>query len=211
MKITIEGASEAFAEKVLALAAQQGAELTVATVDTGWTVDRAERYLRSLPAGARRFAEMVVVDGDGYLDAEQLRRVLGKLNGPTVALSRAMPRGVREGWWPEGTSAPISPVWDPDNPSWHKNIAYQMAKENVPLFRAALTRLTSAKGAADSPGPSPGAWDHGDAPSALAPAAVGSDWADEDVPSAFAPHPSWSSDDDTAPRVDFNAVDEEDR
>ncbi|MFF4796612.1 hypothetical protein ACFY2M_45055 [Streptomyces sp. NPDC001276] len=110
---------------VLALAAQQGAELTVATVDTGWTVDRAERYLRSLPAGARRFAEMVVVDGDGYIDAEQLRQVLGKLNGPTVALSRAVPRGVREGWWPEGISAPISPVWDPDNPSWHKNIAYR--------------------------------------------------------------------------------------
>ncbi|GAB7109605.1 hypothetical protein JCM4814A_79200 [Streptomyces phaeofaciens JCM 4814] len=141
MKITIEGASEAFAEKVLTLAAQQGAELTVTAVDTGWTVDRAERYLRSLPAGARRFAEMVVVDGDGYLDAEQLRQVLGKLNGPTVALSRAVPRGVREGWWPEGVTAPISPVWDPDNPSWHKNIAYQMATENVPVFRTAFERL----------------------------------------------------------------------
>lgn len=141
VKITIEGASEAFAEKVLTLAAQQGAELTVTAVDTGWTVDRAERYLRSLPAGARRFAEMVVVDGDGYLDAEQLRQVLGKLNGPTVALSRAVPRGVREGWWPEGVTAPISPVWDPDNPSWHKNIAYQMATENVPVFRTAFERL----------------------------------------------------------------------
>ncbi|MEU4038725.1 hypothetical protein [Streptomyces collinus] len=140
MKITIEGASEQFAEKVLVLAAQHGAELAVTTVDTGWTVDRAERYLRSLPAGARRFAKMVV-DGDGYLDAEQLRQALGKLNGPTVALSRAVPRGVREGWWPEGISAPISPVWDPDNPSWHKNIAYQMTKENVPTFRAAISRL----------------------------------------------------------------------
>ncbi|MFG2884889.1 hypothetical protein ACGFYV_21805 [Streptomyces sp. NPDC048297] len=156
MKITIEGASEMFAEKVLALAAQQGAELTVATVDTGWTVDRAERYLRSLPAGARRFAEMVVVDGGGYIDASQLRQVLGKLNGPTVALSRAIPRGVREGWWPEGTSAPISPVWDPDNPSWHKNIAYQMAKENVPVFRAAIAQLALAKGAAGSLGLNPG-------------------------------------------------------
>ncbi|MFD9097802.1 hypothetical protein [Streptomyces collinus] len=155
MKITIEGASEEFAEKVLALAARQGAELTVATVDTGWTVDRAERYLRSLPAGARRFAEMVVVDGDGYIDAERLRHVLGKLNGPTVALSRAVPRGVREGWWPEGINAPISPVWDPDNPSWHKNIAYQMAKENVPIFRAAITQLSFAQGLSDPRGLSP--------------------------------------------------------
>ncbi|MFD4412474.1 hypothetical protein [Streptomyces sp. NPDC058475] len=150
MKITIEGASEEFAEKVLILAAQEGAELNVATVDTSWTVDRAERYLRSLPAGARRFAEMVVVDGDGYLEADQLRQVLGRLNGPTVALSRAMPRGVREGWWTEGTTAPISPVWDPDNPSWHKNIAYQMTKENVPVFRAAIARMAVAKGAAES-------------------------------------------------------------
>ncbi|MGW1807188.1 hypothetical protein [Streptomyces sp. NPDC002078] len=149
MKITIEGASEEFAEKVILLAAQQGAELTVATVDTGWTVDRAERYLRSLPAGARRFAAMVVVDGDGYIDADQLRSVLGRLNGPTIALSRAMPRGVREGWWPEGTSAPITPVWDPDNPSWHKNIAYQMAKENVPIFREAITRMAITTAAAD--------------------------------------------------------------
>jgi hypothetical protein len=148
VKITIEGASEEFTEKVIRLAAQQGAELTVATVDTGWTVDRAERYLRSLPAGARRFAAMVVVDGDGYIEADQLRAVLGRLNGPTVALSRAMPRGVREGWWPEGTSAPISPVWDPDNPSWHRNIAYQMAKENVPIFREAIARM-AITGAAD--------------------------------------------------------------
>ncbi|MEU6601991.1 hypothetical protein [Streptomyces flaveolus] len=167
MKITIEGASEEFAEKVLRLAAQEGAELNVATVDTRWTVDRAERYLRSLPAGARRFAEIVVVDGDGYIEAEQLRQVLGRLNGPTVALSRAMPRGVREGWWPEGTSAPISPVWDPDNPSWHRNIAYQMAKENVPIFRAALARMSTAEQEAEAA--SAGIW-VGDAPSALAPA-----------------------------------------
>ncbi|MGW0792611.1 hypothetical protein ACWD04_31430 [Streptomyces sp. NPDC002911] len=84
---------------------------------------------------------MVVLYGDGYLDADQLRSVVGKLNGPTVALSRAVPRGVREGWWPEGTRAPITPVYDPDNPSWHKNIAYEMTRENVPVFREAIARL----------------------------------------------------------------------
>ncbi|MEU3891329.1 hypothetical protein [Streptomyces sp. NPDC029041] len=171
MKITIEGASEEFAEKVLALAAQQGAELTVATVQTGWTVDRAERYLRSLPAGARRFAEMVIVDGDGYIDADQLRAVLGKLNGPTVALSRAIPRGVKAGWWPEGTPPPINPVSDPDNPSWRQNIAYRMDAGNVPVFREALVRMATTQRGAEHEAESvtAGVWE-GDAPSALAPA-----------------------------------------
>ncbi|WP_236655450.1 hypothetical protein [Streptacidiphilus carbonis] len=145
MKITIEGASADFARELVALAAQQHATLTITTVESGWTADRAERYLRSLTGSARRFAEMVIVEGDGYLDADQLRAVLGKLNGPTVALSRAVPRGVKAGWWPEGTPAPITPVSDPDNPSWHQNIAYRMDTENVPVFRSAIARLATAR------------------------------------------------------------------
>ncbi|MFI2764892.1 hypothetical protein ACH5A3_39690 [Streptomyces echinatus] len=152
MKITIEGASEEFERKLLDLVAEHRHELTV-TADTDWTVDRAERYLRSLTAGARQFAKLVVTGGErpGYIDADQLRHAVGKLNGPTVALSRAIPRGVREGWWPEGTSAPINPVWDPDNPSWHKNIAYEMAEQNVPVFQAALTRLPAAEASPADP------------------------------------------------------------
>lgn len=144
MKFTVEGASEAFERKLLSLLAEHRHELVI-TADTEWTVERAERYLRSLTAGARRFATMVVLDGDGYLDADHLRSVLGKLNGPTVALSRAVPRGVREGWWPEGTGAPITPVWDPDNPSWHKSIAYEMTRENVSVFREALALLDAGR------------------------------------------------------------------
>ncbi|MFF7534682.1 hypothetical protein ACFZB2_37140 [Streptomyces bobili] len=140
MKITIEGASPEFERKLFDLIAGHRHELTV-SADTEWTVERAERYLRSLPASARRFAEMVVVGGDGYADADVLRSVLGKLNGPTVALSRALPRGVREGWWPEGTSAPITVVYDPENPSWQKAIAYEMTRANVPVFREALRNL----------------------------------------------------------------------
>ncbi|MFI9311233.1 hypothetical protein [Streptomyces triculaminicus] len=154
MKITIEGASEEFAEKLVVLAAQHRAELTV--IDTAWTVERAERYLRSLPAGARKFAEIVVMDNDGYADADTLRQALGKLNGPTVALSRAIPRGVREGWWPEGTRAPISAVYDPDNPSWHKNIAYEMTSDTVPVFRMAFAPIIAARAAAESMGLYPG-------------------------------------------------------
>ncbi|MFJ6889881.1 hypothetical protein ACIQRC_34245 [Streptomyces californicus] len=153
MKIIIEGASQGFARELVALAAQHHADLTITTVETGWTADRAERYLSSLTGSARRFAEMVIVDGDGYIEADQLRSALGKLNGPTVALSRALPRGVKRGWWPEGTPAPITPVSDPNNPSWHQNIAYRMDRENVPVFRDAVARLasvrsTTARGAA---------------------------------------------------------------
>ncbi|CAM5373254.1 putative protein OS=Streptomyces fumanus OX=67302 GN=GCM10018772_70660 PE=4 SV=1 [Streptomyces fumanus] len=155
MKITIEGASEEFERKLLDLLAEHRHELAV-TADTEWTVERAERYLRSLPAGARRFAEMVVVDGDGYADADTLRSVLGKLNGPTVALSRAIPRGVREGWWPEGTRAPITVVYDPENPSWQKAKGYEMTSENVPVFRSAIARMAIAKGAAEAMGITPG-------------------------------------------------------
>ena len=155
MRITIEGASPEFERKLLALYAEHRSELTL-SVDTEWDVDRAERYLRSLPAGARHFARLVVVDGDGRADADLLREEIGKLNGPTVALSRAIPRGVRAGWWPEGTTAPISVVYDPDNPSWQRAIAYEMAKANVPVFRDAFARLALAKQAAGSLGLYPG-------------------------------------------------------
>ncbi|WLQ53698.1 hypothetical protein P8A21_39815 (plasmid) [Streptomyces poriferorum] len=156
MEIIIKGATEEFAEKLVALAAQHHAELTISTVQPGWTVDRAERYLRDLTAGSRRMAEMVFVDGDGYIDAEQLRNVVGKLNGPSNGLKRAVDRGVRKGWWPEGTPAPITPVSDPNNPSWHQNIAYQMDREILPVFREALTRIAAAKKAAEDLGITPG-------------------------------------------------------
>ncbi|MCK2145357.1 hypothetical protein ACWGS5_30425 [Streptomyces albidoflavus] len=86
-----------------------------------------------------------MVDGDGSADADTLRSTLGKLNGPRVALSRAVPRGVKAGWWPEGTAAPITVVYVPDSASWRKAIAYEMASENVPVFRAAFARLSAAQ------------------------------------------------------------------
>ncbi|MFJ8697351.1 hypothetical protein [Streptomyces roseolilacinus] len=149
MEIIIKGASEEFTEKLVALAAQHHAELSISTVRPGWTVDRAERYLRDLTASSRRMAEMVIVDGDGYIDADHLRRVLGKLNGPSNSLKRTVDRGVRKGWWPEGTPAPITPVSDPNNPSWHQTIAYRMDKELVPVFREALTRIVSPQATDD--------------------------------------------------------------
>lgn len=156
MEIIVKGATEEFAEKLVALAAQHHAGLTISTVQPGWTVDRAERYLRDLTAGSRRMAEMVTVDGAGYIEADHLRRVLGALNGPSNGLKRAVDRGVRKGWWPEGTPRPIVPVSDPNNPSWHQNIAYRMDQELVPVFREAITRIVAGRKAAEAMGITPG-------------------------------------------------------
>ncbi|MEV6357921.1 hypothetical protein [Streptomyces hydrogenans] len=156
MEIIIKGATEKFAEKVILLAAQENAKVSISTVQPGWTVDRAERYLRDLTAGARRMAEMVIVEGDGYLDADHIRRVVGALNGPANSLKRAVDRGIREGWLPEETQAAVTPVSNPDNPSWHQNIAYRMDAELVPTFREALTRIVATKKAAEAMGITPG-------------------------------------------------------
>ncbi|MFE5847694.1 hypothetical protein ACFQ7N_39350 [Streptomyces niveus] len=144
MKITIEGASPAFERELLALIADHRHELTL-SAGTEWTVDRAETYLASLPANGRAFAQQVIY-ADGMKDADELREVFESLRGPTISLSRAVTRGVREGWWPQGTQAPINPMYDPDNPSWQRAVAYTMTSENVIVFRAAHDRLTGGQG-----------------------------------------------------------------
>ncbi|WP_327687075.1 hypothetical protein [Streptomyces sp. NBC_00467] len=147
MKITIEGASPEFERKLLALYADHRHELTLA-VGTEWDIERAEQFLASLPSNALRFARLVV-ENNGSKPAEELREHFsGELRGPTIALSRALSRGVRRKWWPSGTEAPITPLYDPEHPSWQKAIAYRMDSENVPVFRAAFARL----GAAPAPG-----------------------------------------------------------
>ncbi|WRZ96439.1 hypothetical protein OHB54_46685 (plasmid) [Streptomyces sp. NBC_01007] len=144
MRITIEGASEEFERGLLALIAEHRHELTLA-VGTEWDVERAVRYLASLPANALRFAHFVV-EADGHKKAEELRAAFdGELRGPTIALSRALPRGVRMGWWPEGTAAPIAPLYDPEHPSWQKATAYTMTSQNTAIFRAAFEQLPDGR------------------------------------------------------------------
>ncbi|MFE1076644.1 hypothetical protein ACFW5W_36315 [Streptomyces sp. NPDC058783] len=140
MRIVIEGASEEFERKLLALLADHRHELAI-TVGTEWDADRALLYLIDLPANARRFAQLVV-EADGDKSAEELRAAFdGELRGPTIALSRAVPRGVRRGWWPEGTKAPIKPRYDPEHPSWQKAIAYTMTSEDTAVFRTVFKNL----------------------------------------------------------------------
>ncbi|UQI49698.1 hypothetical protein M1P56_35515 (plasmid) [Streptomyces sp. HU2014] len=139
MRITIEGASAAFEEKLLSLLAEHRHELTV-TQDTNWNPDRAELFLRGTTLTARTFVRMVV-DGDGWADADALRTELGSLRGPTIALARALQRGVRQENWPASTPAPVTPVYDPDNPSWQRAIGYRMDSTVAPVFRAAFEKI----------------------------------------------------------------------
>ncbi|GHG63154.1 hypothetical protein [Streptomyces griseocarneus] len=144
MKITIEGASPAFEEKLLRLLDEHRHELAI-TADTDWSEDRAEWFLRSVTLAARTFVRRVV-DGGGWADAGDLRDEFGSLRGPTVALARGLQRGVRQGRWPQGTEAPVAVVYDPDNPSWQRAVGYQMPTEHLLVFQAAFTRLDEATG-----------------------------------------------------------------
>ncbi|MFF3958780.1 hypothetical protein ACFYY1_37090 [Streptomyces sp. NPDC001890] len=156
MRIIIEGATEEFAEKAIALAAQHGAELTITPpVQPGWTVDRAERFLRSLPGSALLFTRTVVAE-DGYAEVETLRERVGKLNGPTVALAFALTRGIREGWWPEGTPSPVEKVTDTEHPASKRPTGYLMAGQDLTVFRKAFARVDTARRAARVAGLYPG-------------------------------------------------------
>lgn len=188
---------------VMAAALPRPRACRAVTAGAEWTVGRAERYLRTLPAAARTFALTVIDAEGGVADADELRELLGSLRGATIALSRAMPRGVKAGWWPEGTPAPIQPTYDPDNPSWQRAISYVLDREYLPVFREAASCFRPApaqpwtqKQAEQAASPR---W-AGDAPSAFTPAGWGTDevplvvlggpdgddepsgWADAEVP-----------------------------
>ncbi|MGP4114860.1 hypothetical protein ACTWP5_28640 [Streptomyces sp. 4N509B] len=169
MRITIEGASEEFERKLLDLLAEHRDELAV-SVETVWDVDRAMLFLNTLNVSARLFVRLVV-ESDGHLEAAVLREVFPRgLRGPAVALANALKRGVKHGWWPEGTEAPVTVVYGggPQD-GWRQASAYEMSGEVLAVFRAALAHC------------------------GLAPRPA---WGEEDAPSAFAVHPSWAADAD---------------
>ncbi|MCX4675569.1 hypothetical protein OG413_09645 [Streptomyces sp. NBC_01433] len=175
MRLTIEGASEEFERKILALLAEHRDELAV-SVDTAWGADRAMVFLNTLNEDARQFVRLVV-ESDGHLEAAVLREAFPRgLRGPTVALTYALKRGYKHGWWPEGTEAPVTVVYGggPQD-GWRQASAYEMSGENLPVFRAALAHYAATT--------SRPAWD-------------------EEAPSAFAVHPSWAADVDVPNALD---------
>ncbi|MEE1771697.1 hypothetical protein PUR34_26970 [Streptomyces sp. JV185] len=174
MIITIEGASEEFERKLLALLAEHRDDLTV-SVGTAWDGDRAMVFLNTLNEDARQFVRLVV-ESDGHLEAAVLREAFPRgLRGPTVALTYALKRGYKQGWWPEGTEAPVTVIYGggPQD-GWRQASAYKMSGEDLLAFRAALHRYDATM--------SRPPWGE-EAPSALA---VTAGWgADDDVPRAL--------------------------
>ncbi|MFE3688925.1 hypothetical protein ACFXPM_37640 [Streptomyces sp. NPDC059095] len=174
MRITIEGSSKEFERKLLDLFTEHRSELAV-TVETDWNAERAVTFLSTLNPVARDFARRIV-DAGGHLDAAVLRSEFeGGLRGPTVALTNALKRGFKRGWWAEGTEAPITVVYGGSlTDGWRQASAYELNADALNAFRQAFARLDAAPARLN--------WD-GDAPSAPPLA----DWANHDTPRVL-PH-----------------------
>lgn len=139
--VTIDQPSGDFQTRLLALLAEHAANVEI---DTTWTVERAERYYRSLPARARRIVKEVVIR-DGYVPADELRDdENSSLRGHSGALSRALTRGAMRGDWPDTMTAPI----EPQGPGFGKVVGYRMPDDLVQTFFTAVQN-TEASGPID--------------------------------------------------------------
>lgn len=139
--VTIDQPTGDFQNRLLALLAEHAATVEI---DTTWTVERAEKYYRSLPARARRIVKEAAIR-DGYVPAEELRDdENSSLRGHSGALSRALARGAMRGDWPETMPAPI----EPQGPGFGKVVGYRMPDALVQTFFTAI-RNTEASGPID--------------------------------------------------------------
>ncbi|MER6393174.1 hypothetical protein ABT236_32520 [Streptomyces sp. NPDC001523] len=143
--VTIEEPNEAFRADLLDLLAKHAA---VVELDTEWTMERAQRFYQAVPQRAQRLLREAAVR-DGFVSDETLREDLdGKnLRGHAGPLKRALERGVREGWWPEGMQPPLAPR----GPGFGKVKGYQMPEELVSTFFTAITNPPQAGVGTTSP------------------------------------------------------------
>jgi hypothetical protein len=138
--VTIDDPTDDFKQRLLDLLAEHAAAVVI---DTGWTHERAKQYELSLPARARAILRAAVARG-GYVSADVLRGPdgTGTLTGHSAAFKQALERGVRKGWWPDGTPAPVVA----HGPGFGKVAGYGIASEAWPAFEtAALTARIDAK------------------------------------------------------------------
>jgi hypothetical protein len=130
--LTVKEPSAEFQRDLLALLAKHASQVRV---DTEWDVERAARFYEALPGRARRIIQGAVAGG-GFVSAEALRLTPdGSLRGHAGALKQALERGARLGWWPNGMSAPVTPV----GPGFGKVQGYRMSAQLLEVFTAALS------------------------------------------------------------------------
>lgn len=131
--VTIDQPTGDFQDKLLDLLAQHAGQIDV---DATWTVERATRYCRELPARAQDIVRLAAIN-DGFVSDDELRTNGGSLRGHSGALKTALKRGVREGWWPDGMKPPI----EPQGPGFGKVKGYLMPTELVDIFTTAIDTI----------------------------------------------------------------------
>jgi hypothetical protein len=132
--VTVDDPTGDFQGKLLDLLAEHAPQVAV---DAVWTVERATRYYRELPARARDIVRLAAAQ-DGLVEADELRtNGDGSLRGHSGALKRTLERGVRQGWWPDGMKPPI----EPQGPGFGKVKGYLMPTELVDIFSAAADNI----------------------------------------------------------------------
>ncbi|MFJ3699474.1 hypothetical protein ACIPW9_36020 [Streptomyces sp. NPDC090052] len=142
MRIIFEDVPDDLARDIAKLVARHDTP-PPATFTPEWTVTRAEHLLRDLPAVALQLIREAVL-GNGWADADKLRGPDGKasLRGRSGAITKAVNRGAAAGRWPAGVDVPIQAQYDPENPSYQRTTGYVMPDDLVPVFRAAIDRIT---------------------------------------------------------------------
>lgn len=141
MRFIIEDPDPALERKLLDLIASHRPAVSL-TVDANWTAHRAATLLRNLPENAARVIEGAVL-GEGYVSAASLREQGdGSLRGHTGAISQALTRGVRLGWWPEGLPAPVESEYNAkDAKSPARAAGFRLLDGLLPVFQEAVAKV----------------------------------------------------------------------
>ncbi|GGU44565.1 hypothetical protein [Streptomyces violascens] len=141
MRLIIETEDEdgEFATGLLDLARQRQATVTVG--DAVWTPERVEHLIREVAPRGRQLLR-AVAEGDGWVDGEQYRAAYGDaaLRGPSAAITKAVTRGIRDGWLPVGAELPFTSTYD-GRSSWQKTGGYRLPRHLAAVFREAFARV----------------------------------------------------------------------
>ncbi|GGK15917.1 hypothetical protein GCM10010124_05670 [Pilimelia terevasa] len=139
MRIVLEDVSDELGRELFQMLADRG--VTAAQVTHEWTPGRAVSLLRDLPYRARLILREVV-DRGGSCSAAVLRgEDGGTLRGQTGSITKAITRGVRAGWLPEGMPAPVVAQYDSAATSYQRTSGFVMDERHLDAFRSAFATL----------------------------------------------------------------------
>jgi hypothetical protein len=141
---------EADDESPLAAALIDAARLPGTAVTVGdpvWTPERADRFVNEVSTPGRRLLR-AAAEGNGRVDGERFRERFGEraLHGPSAAITKAVNRGIREGWLPEGAELPLTSTYD-GRSSWSKTDGYRLPAHLAAIFRDAFDRVSPVRAA----------------------------------------------------------------